>query len=211
MNKQWLTVTASILSFLLAGSIFIQNPSAAAEKGTEINERKEQPHHFVKEGDFERLLKQGYTKKEIYKAAHIAKYAEKKVDDVLKIYKDYGSSWEKTTQHFGVDLQKIKKHHHHMEKYLQQHKGTVIENVAEYTGKTKKEIDSWLNEGISLRFIVGGAAMAKASNKDLKEVIKLKQAGKSFKQIKQELKIDDAKMRDEMKKLIRKIKEDIKG
>jgi predicted HicB family RNase H-like nuclease len=207
-----LSIIACTISFLLLGSGFSLAPNLTnAEEGNK-QEKLHHPHrHFMNEADFQRLKDQGYTKKEIIKAAHIAKFADKKIDDVLKTYKDNGSSWDKTAAHYGLDMEKLKKQcHDQKEKFLEEHKEDVIENVAEYTGKTEAQIQGWLDEGVPLRFIVGGAAMAKASNKDLEELIKMKKGGQSFHDIKKSLNLDKAKMHEEMKVLMGKIKEDIK-
>lgn len=198
------------LSFLLLGSGFNQAPQLTnAEEG----KQQENPHrHFMNEADFQRLIDRGYTKKEILKAAHIAKFADKKIDDVLKTYKESDSSWEKTAAHYGLDMEKLRKQcHEQKEKFLEEHKEDVIENVAEYTGKTETQIKSWVNEGIPLRFIVGGAAMAKASGKDMEELIKMKKNGQSFQDIKKSLHLDKGKLHKEMKVLMGKIKEDMKN
>ncbi|MFC0417440.1 hypothetical protein ACFFHH_18675 [Cytobacillus solani] len=205
-----LSMIVCALSFLLLGSGFNQAPQLTnAEEG----KQQENPHrHFMNEADFQRLIDQGYTKKEILKAAHIAKFADKKIDDVLKTYKESDSSWEKTAAHYGLDMEKLKKQcHEQKEKFLEEHKEDVIENVAEYTGKTETQIKSWVNEGIPLRFIVGGAAMAKASGKDMEELIKMKKNGQSFQDIKKSLHLDKGKLHEEMKVLMGKIKEDMKN
>lgn len=200
----------STLSFFLLGSALLQTPHISyAEKNTD---HEENHHHFIEKGDLQRLLEQGYSKKDILKAAHIAKYTDKNVDEVLKSYKENDSSWEKTAGHYGLDLEKLKKKcHKHKEKFLEENKETIIKNVAEYSGKTEKDIQSWLDEGVSLRFIVRGAAMAKASNKDLAELIKLHLEGQSYKDLKMNLHIDREKMHTEMMVLMKKIKEDIKN
>ncbi|MEH7343068.1 hypothetical protein V7122_04100 [Bacillus sp. JJ1532] len=204
--KKW-AIGMLVFGFILAQSTVI----TYAENGGHHEFKRDHHHHFINEGDLKRLLDQGYSKEEILKAAHIANYSNKKIDDVLNVYKKNDSSWEKTAEHYGLDLKKLKEQYHeHKEKYLQDHKGEVIENVAEYTGKTEDEIKAWVDEGISLRFIVIGAAIAKVSNKDLSEVIKMKQEGLSFMHIKDSLKIDQKKVREEKKALMMKIKEDIK-
>lgn len=212
MKKPWIILSAFTL--LLLGSVFTITPNATyAEESIPQERHKDKEHHhsFMDEADFKRLTNQGYTKKEILKAAHIAKFADKKIDDVLKTYKDNDSSWEKTAAHYGLDLKDLKKKcHEHKEKFLEEHKEDVIKNVAKYSGKTEAQIQSWLDKGVPLRFIVGGSAMAKASNKDLAELVKLKQAGQSFKDIKNSLNLDKEKMHTEMKVLMKMIKEDIK-
>ncbi|MBP2241033.1 putative HicB family RNase H-like nuclease [Cytobacillus eiseniae] len=209
MKKLWMTST---LIFLLIGSIFTFTPNQSfAEETSSEKGEKGHPHHFIDEAEFQRLVDDGYTKKEIIRAAHIAKYADKKIDDVLKIYKENNSSWEKTAEHFGINTEEMKKKcHEHKEKFLEEHKEDVIENVAEYSGKTEAEIESWNKDGVSLGFIVGGAAMAKASNNDLADLIKQKKAGQSFKEIKKSLNLDKEAFHAEMKVLMKQIKKDIK-
>ncbi|WP_102271957.1 hypothetical protein [Cytobacillus massiliigabonensis] len=207
-----LSMIVCALSFLLLGSGFHQAPALTnAEEGKQL-ENPHIPHrHFMNEADFKRLKDQGYTKKEILKAAHIAKFADTKIDDVLKTYKENDSSWEKTAAHYGLDMEKLKnKCHEQKEKFLEEHKEDVIENVAEHTGKTEAQIQAWVDEGIPLRFIVGGAALAKASNKDFEELIKMKMSGQSYQEIKKSLNLDKGKIHEEMKALMGKIKEDIK-
>ncbi|MFO1442724.1 hypothetical protein KDN24_05790 [Bacillus sp. Bva_UNVM-123] len=206
-----LFITASSLCILLFGSIFLPTtvPTYAEEKTNE-EEFKEHHHHFINEVDFNRLLKQGYSKGDIYKAAHIAKFANQKIDDVLKTYKESDSSWKKTAEHYGLNTEELKKKcHEELEKFLMKNKETVVENVAEYTGKTEAEIVGYVEEGIPLRFLIHAAVIAKAGNKDLAELIKLKKEGKSYKDLLKDLNLDHKKLHMEKKTLIKKIKEDI--
>ncbi|MBY0123125.1 hypothetical protein [Bacillus sp. S/N-304-OC-R1] len=199
-----------IIGVMVAGFLLVQ---ASHITYAEVNPQHEGKHHhqFISEQDMERLLDQGFSKKEILKAAHIAKYTNNKVDDVLNVYKKNDSSWDKTAEHYGLDMKKLRKEMcEHKEKFLQEHKEEVIENVAEYSGKKEKDIEQWVNDGIPLRFIVMGAAMAKVSNKNLEELIQMKKEGKSFREIKESLMIDREKLREEKRSLMKKIKEDIK-
>lgn len=207
MNKLFIATSAFII--LLLGSIYMQTEvTTYAEVETSDCDCHE--HHFIKKEEVKRLSEQGYSKKEIYTAAHIAKFADKSVDDVLKTYKENNSSWEKTSEQYGFNMEKLKKsYHEEKEKFLAENKETVIENVAEYSGKTEEEIVGWVDKGIPLRFIVGAAALAKASNKDLAELIKLKEEGQSYKDIRKSLNPDKKQLHEEMKSLMMKIKEDI--
>lgn len=211
MKKRIFTVLA--FSFLLIGSAFLQNTEAAQKENSPGQEHKGEHHHhrFIDEALFKSLLEKGYTKKEIFTAVHIAKFSNQKIDDVLVFYKENGSSWEKTAKHYGVNLDEIKKkHHHHMEKFLEKHKDVVLQNVAKYSGKTPQELQAWLDSGIPLRFLVSGAVMAKAADKDLSEIIELKKQGKSFPEIKKELNLEKEQIHAEMRKLVDKIKKDIR-
>ena len=204
-----LFVTAGVFIILLLGSVFVQtaNTTYAEEKTRECDCHD---HHFISKEEVKRLSDQGYSKKEIFTAAHIAKFAGKNIDDVLKTYKENNSSWSKTSEHYGFNMEKLKKgFHEEKEKFLAENKETVIENVAEYSGKPEKEIEGWVNKGISLRFLVGAAALAKVSSKDLAEIIKLKEEGQSYKDIKKTLNPDNKQLHKEMKTLMMKIKDDI--
>lgn len=205
-----LFVTASAFVFLLLGSMFVQttfNITYAEEETRGCNCHE---HHFISKEEVKRLTEQGYSKKEIFTAAHIAKFADKNIEDVLKTYKENGSSWAKTTEHYGFNMEKLKKsYHEEKESFLAANKETVIENVAEYSGKTEDEIEGWVDKGISLRFIVGAASLAKASNKDLAEIIKLKEEGQTYKDIRKSFNPDKKQLHEEMHTLMRKIKDDI--
>lgn len=204
--KKW------VIGFIAAGFLLFHSSAITfAERHNSHEHERNHYHHFISKEDFERLLDQGYSKKEILKAGHIAKYANKNVDDVLKVYRDNDSSWDKTAEHYGLDMKKLRKQMcEQKEKFLQEHKDEVIENVAEYSGKSEEVIQNWINNGIHLRFIVMGAAMAKVSNKDLEEIIQMKRDGKTFKEIKESLNLDRDKLREEKKAIMKKIKEDIK-
>jgi uncharacterized protein (DUF433 family) len=208
MKKRLLTVLA--FCFLLIGSTLSVNAEVMPKDKTSNQEQKHEHHHrIIDESLLNSLQEKGYTKKEIFIAAHIAKFSKQKVEEVLAFYKKNDSSWEKTAQHYGVDLDKIRNHHHHMDKFLEKNKDIVLKNVSEYSGKTAQELQGYLDKGISLRFLVSCSAMAKAANKDLGDIIKMKEQGKSFHEIKKELNLENEQIHTEMKKLVDKIQEDI--
>ncbi|MBT2690751.1 hypothetical protein J7I93_21660 [Bacillus sp. ISL-47] len=208
MKKRLLTVLA--FCFLLIGSAFSVNAETQPDKIPNQEDIGEHTHSIIDESLLKSLQEKGYTKKEIYIASHIAKFSNQKVEEILAFYKKNDSSWEKTAQHYGVDLNKIKKNHHHMDKFLEKNKDIVLKNVSEFSGKTAQELQGYLDKEIPLRFLVSGSAMAKAANKDLDEIIKMKEQGKSFHEIKKELNIEKEQIHTEMRKLVDKIQEDIK-
>ena len=67
-------------------------------------------HKPISDEEIQSLEKLGYNKHEIWKGAHIARISNKEIQDVLAYYKQ-NKSWEKTTEHFGIDPSKLKKHH----------------------------------------------------------------------------------------------------
>jgi hypothetical protein len=209
MNKKFLL----LLSFciLLLGTALSVNAETAPKGKSPAQEQKHEHHHrMIDESLMKSLQEQGFTKKEIFIAAHIAKFSNKQVADVLTFYKKNNSSWEKTAQQYGVDLEKIKKHHHHMDKFLEANKQVVLQKISEYSGKSTQVLQGYLEKGVPLRFLVSGAAMAKAANKDLGEIIQMREQGKSLPEIKTELNLDKEKIHAEMKKLVDEIHKEIR-
>ncbi|MCM3094429.1 MULTISPECIES: hypothetical protein [unclassified Cytobacillus] len=210
MNKKFLLLISFCL-FLAGAALSVNAETAPREKSPSQEEKHEHHHRIIDESLMKSLQEQGFTKKEIFIAAHIAKFSNKKVEDVLSFYKKNNSSWEKTAKQYGVDIEKIKKHHHHhMEKFLETHKEAVLQKVSEYSGKSPQVLQTYLDKGVPLRFLVSGAAVAKAANKDLDEIIQMREQGKSLLNIKTELNLDKEQIHAEMKKLIDEIHKEIR-
>ncbi|MCM3706286.1 MULTISPECIES: hypothetical protein [Cytobacillus] len=210
MNKKFLLRILFCL-FLAGGTLSVNAETAPSEKSPGHQEKHEHHHRIIDEPLMKSLQEQGFTKREIFIAAHIAKFSNKQVTEVLTFYKENNSSWEKTAKQYGVDIEKIKKHHHHhMEKFLETHKEAVLQKVSEYSGKTPQVLQTYLDKGVPLRFLVSGAAVAKAANKDLDEIIQMREQGKSLLNIKTELNLDKEQIHAEMKKLIDEIHKEIR-
>ncbi|MCC3645144.1 MULTISPECIES: hypothetical protein [Bacillaceae] len=208
MNKKFL-LFVSFCFILIGAAISVNAESAPRGKSPAQEQIHEHHHRMIDESLMKSLLEQGFTKREIFIAAHIAKFSNKQVAEVLTFYKKNNSSWEKTAQQYGVDLDKIKKHHHHLDKFLEANKGVVLQKVSEYSGKSAQVLQGYLDKGVPLRFLVSGAAMAKAANKDLGEIIQLREQGKSLHEIKTELNVDKEQIHAEMKKLVDEIHKEI--
>ncbi|WP_404358184.1 hypothetical protein LG291_06375 [Cytobacillus firmus] len=208
MNKKFLLLVS--LCFILIGAATSVNAESVPRGKSPAQEQIHEHHHrMIDESLMKSLQEQGFTKREIFIAAHIAKFSNKQVAEVLTFYKKNNSSWEKTAQQYGVDLEKIKKHHHHMDKFLEANKGAVLQKISEYSGKSAQVLQEYLDKGVPLRFLVSGAAMAKAANKDLGEIIQLREQGKSLQEIKTELNVDKEQIHAEMKKLVDEIHKEI--
>ena len=209
MNKKLLFVLSFCI--ILMGAALSVNAETAPKEQSPAQEQKHEHHHrMIDESQMKSLLEQGFTKKEIFIAAHIAKFSNKQVADVLAFYKKNNSSWEKTAQQYGVDLDKIKKHPHHMDKFLETNKQVVMQKVSEYSGKSPQVLQGYLDKGVPLRFLISGAAMAKAANKDLNEIIQMKEQGKSMPEIKKELNLEKEQIHAEMKKLVDEIHQEVR-
>ncbi|KON89608.1 hypothetical protein AF332_24150 [Sporosarcina globispora] len=207
MNRKLILVLSFYI--ILMGAASSANAETAPKGQSPAQEHKHEHHHrMIDESLMKSLQEQGFTKKEIFIAAHIAKFSNNQVADVLTFYKNNYSSWEKTAHQYGVDIEKIKKHQHHMDKFLESNKQIVLQKVSDYSGKSPKVLQGYLDKGIPLRFLISGAAMAKAANKDLGEIIQMKEQGKSFPEIKKELNVDKEQIHKELKKLVDEIQKE---
>lgn len=200
-----------ITSFMLLCAVVLFAIASPISANT-INLSHEGSHHehrLLKKEQLDQFINQGYKKKDIYKAAHIAKFSGKNIEEVLQYFKAHNNSWEETAKHYGVDLKKI--HKHHKFKFLKEHPSEAIKTLSAYTGKQEQEIKSWINDGISLHFVVGAAAVAKLSGKPIDELIEMKKQGKSSAEIKEKYKLDESKVHQEIKNIMRQIKKNVKA
>ncbi|WP_349409747.1 hypothetical protein [Pseudalkalibacillus sp. SCS-8] len=168
--------------------------------------------HFIKE-EFQALLDDGYTKREIFKGLHISHLAEKPIEDVLNIYKET-SSWTETAEHFGVDEEKVRKHKHKhkwkkWQAELDAHKGEILEYLSAYTGKEVQELNGYLVDEIGLRHLIGAAVISKVSGTDLTEVLNYKKEGHTREEFAEHFNLDKEEFKAEMKKVHSDIKERI--
>ncbi|KAB2331021.1 hypothetical protein [Bacillus mesophilum] len=201
--KKILIVFLSIFTLLCPslGSAFAQSGGEGHHHG----------HHFMDKELVDSLMNKGFSKEEIYKASFIAKFSQAKVEDVLASYKKNGSSWDKTAQQFGVDLQKMKQHYKAKGRFLKKHQTEVLKTLSVYTGKSEADLEALIKkENMSLHFIITAAAMSKSSGKDFNDIIQLKKDGKSFQEMKEKLNLTDDKLHQEMKTLMGEIKNSIK-
>ncbi|URM32199.1 hypothetical protein LLY41_17690 [Cytobacillus firmus] len=208
MNKKFLLLV-SFCFILIGAAISVHAESAPRGKAPAQEQIHEHHHRLIDESLMKSLQEQGFTKREIFIAAHIAKFSNKQVTEVLAFYKENNSSWEKTAQQYGVDLEKIKKHHHHMDKFLEANREVVLQKVSEYSGKSTQVLQGYLDKGVPLRFLVSGAAIGKAANKDFGEIVQLMEQGNSLQEIKTELNVDKEEIHAEMKKLVDEIHKEI--
>ena len=103
LHVQKIAVSMTMAALLCGAIIF--HASAATPKEVTMHH-----HKPISDEEIQSLEKLGYNKHEIWKAAHIARISNKEIQDVLAYYKQ-NKSWEKTTEHFGIDPSKLKKHH----------------------------------------------------------------------------------------------------
>ncbi|MED3649824.1 hypothetical protein [Heyndrickxia sporothermodurans] len=159
-------------------------------------------HLHISDQEINDLIKKGYTKRDIFKAYFIAKHAKEKLDveTILKVYKQK-QSWEETAKYFKVDFEKIKKEHFEKHKqFYKKNKTQIIQYLATYTGKSPKELDTYLKD-VDLHFLVVAAAISKKSNTDLNQIIQYKKEGKHLKEIISIEKLDPKSVFNEAKNI----------
>ena len=159
-------------------------------------------HKPISEEEMQSLEKLGYNKHEIWKAAHIARISKKEIKDVLAYYKQ-NKSWEKTAEYFGVDPNKLKKHHMNKET-----KKALLHELANMQKSTPDGLKQKMKAyNIGLRQLTVLTIISQKSNTPLDDVLKMKKDGMDIKQIAEKLNVNKEDIRAEMIKLVKSIKE----
>ncbi|MGM7700324.1 hypothetical protein ACSVDE_01295 [Pseudalkalibacillus sp. Hm43] len=169
-------------------------------------------HKDFNKEKFETLLEDGYTKEEIMKGIHIARAADKTVEEVLEDYKGT-NSWEETMNNLGVEKEDLMKHKGKWAKgakYLEAHKEEVVNYLSEYTGERVENLNGYLENDMRLHHLVRVAVVAHLSDSTISEVIEYKQAGHSREEFKEKFSIEKEEFHTEMKKVWTEIKSSIK-
>lgn len=173
----------------------------------ENHKNKEEWQAAVKE-KMEELIKLGYSKHDIFHALKLSKEADIEAGEILAYHKN-SKSWEETANHFGVDPAKVK-HHHEWKKqqlYLEKNKDKVMPYLATYLNKEEAELNRYLEDGTKLHTLVKASIVSKLAGVELKEVLRKKEDGQSFRDIAKELKLEKTDLMMEMKKLKKAIDE----
>lgn len=205
--RKWIIIfTVLFVSFIQTELAFAHGSTMRDDKDQQIEKDHKHHHKLIEEEQVNELMKQGFTKKEIFLGAIISKKANKKVEEVLAIYKK-NQSWEQTATQLGLSSEEVNKilSMHKWEIFVKENKDEIIEHLATYANKSEDDIHAYLKDKISLRFLIGAAAVAKLTNKDLDEIITLKKEQKSFHEIMKDLNVNH----EDLHKEIRKFKQDV--
>ncbi|WJE53466.1 hypothetical protein QRE66_04040 [Bacillus cereus] len=190
-------VITSILATGLLCGIAVFPAAAATPKEVALHH-----HKIISEEQIQSLEKQGYKKHEIWKATHIAKISKKDINDVLSYYKQK-KSWEETAKHFGVDPNKL--HKHHMSKEM---KEALLQKVAKMQKSTPEQMKKTMKDDhIHLHQLAVLTIIAQKSNTPFNDVLQMKKGGMHIKQIAEKLNVKKEDIRAEMMKLIQSVKQ----
>lgn len=197
-----------IFSVLLFSLVF--SPFSYAEEAPNKGNDEHHQHKLIDCEKMEELKKEGYSKQDIFMAAMLAKKGDKKIDEVLASYKKH-SSWEKTAKELGISTEDYEEIASMQEwrQFVKENRDGVIDYLATYTDKKPEDISGYLNEDISLRFLIGAAVLAKLSDKSLDEMVSDKKEGKSFHDLMDELDIDEDDLHKELDKFKTNMKKEI--
>ncbi|MDQ0268991.1 hypothetical protein [Cytobacillus purgationiresistens] len=207
-RKVYVVITLCIL--LIGTFLTLLPPAAQAIDSKDLDVGKHPHCTSLDQKELKDLQNKGFKKKDIIIASHIAKHTDKNAEEILAYYKDHEESWKKTAAHFGVDLKKLKEHHKKKEKRLLEHKDEVIKVLSSYSGRTEEEIQSWLQGGESFHLIIAGLAISKVSGTDINDIFKMKQDGRSIRQIKTDLKVKDEELEKEFATIFTEVKKVLK-
>ncbi|WP_077211074.1 hypothetical protein [Bacillus dakarensis] len=211
MKKLLFIFAAIVIGFSVHPGTFADASPEKSENEQKVEKPDKHHHRLIEEDKVKELTEKGFTKEEIFTGAILAKKADKSVDDVLTIYKEK-KTWENTAKELGVDLEELKKINSMVEwnQFLENHEGAVIDYLAAYSNKKPEDIQAYLDDKMSLRFLIGAAAMAKLSNKDLDEIISMKKEGQSFHNIISTLNIKHEDLHNELKEFKKGVEEKVK-
>ncbi|KMJ57991.1 hypothetical protein AB685_14285 [Bacillus sp. LL01] len=197
----------TLITVLLCSGSIIAAPTVLASHDQHHSHHKE----WSKEDKdkFKQLEKDGYKKHDIFHAMHLAKLANKDVEEILKYYKQ-SQSWEATAEHFNVEADLLKKHHHRHSKryneYLEQNKDKIVPYLSTYLNKDQADLEKYLNEGTKMHTLVKASILSKLADVDIADILAKKENGQSFKEIAEELNVDKEEIFTEIKKLKETIK-----
>lgn len=194
MKKQ--LVTGMLAVALLCGAT-----SLTAYASTDSSQTVTKHHKFISEEQYKSLTEKGYQKREIRKAARIAKFSGKDINTVLDYYKQ-NKNWKETAKKFGVDKKKL--HKHHMSKEA---KAKLLKKVAEMQKSTPDQVKQTMRDyEVSLFQLATLNIISQKSNTPLNDVLKMKKDGMHVKQIAEKLNVKKEDIHAEMKKLKAELK-----
>lgn len=194
-------VTCLLLSTVGAYSLVHAEDHANHPANMEHHKHKKEWEAGEKE-KMEELIKLGYSKHDIFVALKLSKEANVEAEEILAFHQN-SKSWQETATHFGLDPTKVK-HHYDWKKhqlYLEKNKDKVMPYLATYLGKEEAELNGYLEDGAKLHTLVKASIVSKLAEVELKEVLKKKEDGQSFRDIAKEYKLEKADLMMEMKKL----------
>ncbi|MBS4172603.1 hypothetical protein [Bacillus sp. FJAT-49736] len=177
-----------------------------ADASSQISYR-DREHSQLNHEEFLKLERQGYKVQDIVRAAHISMYTNNSIESILRYYKKY-SSWDKTAQHFGVDLKKLEANDtRNMQNSQQEYKEKMIKIIATYTKMSTANISQYLKEDADIHFLLIAAAISKTSNTELSQIIQYKKEDKNVDQIIHIVQADRKKVFEEVQMLHNRMKQ----
>lgn len=204
----------TIVFFTMVAAVFLQlsgTAMASPVKNIPVLEKiQKQQKRLIEKEKIEELTEQGYTKKEIFMGAIIARKSNKSIDEVLALYQKT-KSWEITAKELGVDIRDLQKIEslQKWKKLVESNSAAVISYLAQYSDKNENDIKDYLKDGVPLRFLVSAAAMSKLSGREMDEIISYKQEEMSHHDILKILEISEEKLHKELEQLRKNIEDNI--
>lgn len=194
---------AAALLLLLLSVCFVSIGAISAEENDASGGQNEKYEYkspkLIDKEKLNELKKEGYSKKDIFMGALIAKETNKTVEEVLKIFTE-NQSWQITAEKLGVDkddyerIEEILK----WKEFVRENKSFVIEYLADYAGKETTDIHAYMKDNIPLHFLIGAAALAKLRDVDLDEIVRDKMNGMSFHEIMNKQEVGYEELKKEM-------------
>lgn len=130
----------------------------------------------ISRADVDKYVQQGYTPRDVFRAALIAKAGGQSVDKVLS-YKTADTTWHYVMSKAGVTEQQLQKTREEI----------FADAVAQQTDIDKSKVESLIDQGYRGRDIVAAAQLAKASNKSVDDVLGMKKINNDWRDVAESL------------------------
>ncbi|MDN4595356.1 hypothetical protein [Polycladomyces subterraneus] len=162
------------------------------------------------------LLDRGTRPRQLVPAAVIAKLSGQKIETVLATKK--GKTWVQVAQSFHVDRQAFRRELSRVlpkdrliRLFLQRHPGVALQTVASYLGKDPQQLSQLIQRyQLKPRDVIKAAVLAKASGKDITQVVAMKTSQKQWRDVAVSLGLKREDVRDEVQQLKKMFRQQLK-
>jgi len=204
MSKITKIVIATFLLFTTCTNIsHILNPVVHANSDLNLQEP------LITPAEVQKYMSQGFTEEEVYRAALLSKFSKKDMSEVLQTYKET-ASWEKTAKHYNVDVKKMMKDHFkEKEQLLKTHQEEVLVVLSIINGVTVEKLNSYMQEGISLKMLLAFSAISKNTSVPINDLVKLKKEGATLEKINEQAKTNRQTIHEDMRYILEEINKEI--
>ncbi|MBN2908957.1 hypothetical protein JQC72_05390 [Polycladomyces sp. WAk] len=166
--------------------------------------------------EIQSLTERGIQPRQLVPAAVIAKLSRQKIETVLAAKK--GKTWGQVAQSFHVDRQAFRRElsrvlpkHRLLRLFIQRHPEVALQTVSAYLGKDPLQLAQLIRQSqLKPRDVIKAAVLAKASGKDIAQVVAMKTSQNTWRDVAQSLGLKREDVRDEARQLKKLFRQQLK-